>query len=62
MKSSTALGGPGFSMYSLIGRRPRSKQLEYPGPLYTEDPTVLAKGPGEGPGVAQGPCRGGRKP
>lgn len=58
-KSSAAFGGAGFSMCSLLGRRPRSKQLESSCPLYTEDLTVLAKGPGEGPGELP---RGRRRP
>lgn len=48
-KFSPALGGAGFSMCSWLGRRPWSKHLESPCPFYTQDLTVLAKGPGEGP-------------
>lgn len=48
-KFSPALGGTGFSMCSWLGRRPGSKHLESPCPFYTQDLTVLAKGPGEGP-------------
>lgn len=52
-----------FSMYSSLGRRPRSMQLESPCPSYTEDLTVLAKGPGEGPVVLhRGPAEVGGGP
>lgn len=62
-KSSPALGEAGFSMCSSLGRRPRSMQLESPCPSYTEDLTVLAKGPGEGPVVLhRGPAEVGGGP